>query len=110
MKSFERLVLYDQIRNGNGLGNGLITNLAIPLPRDLGPRQTIFQLFEDNPDHDASAFEGRLATANFRVRDDMPAKFDPPVISICLHTCHHTPIMGLAEVDCKLLPSLNLRR
>src|SRR5688572_15209064 len=65
MESPERLVLHDQISDRNSLGDGLLRNPAAPLAFDLNPRQTIFELFEDDPYHDAGALKGRLTTADF---------------------------------------------
>jgi len=84
METSERLVLYYQMSDGDRFGDAVLGYLAIPFPHDLVPGETFVQLFQDNPHHDASAFERRLPTTDFRVGDDMSSQLDAPVLSICL--------------------------
>ncbi len=77
MESREWLVLHDQVGDGNGFRNGGVIYAAIPFPRDVCPREAALQLFENNPHHDARAFERRLAAADSRVGDDVASQLDP---------------------------------
>src|SRR6266487_5554506 len=83
MESSERLVLYDQGGNGNGLRDGLLSHLAIPFAEDFIPRHAVFKLFQHDPNHDASALERRLAAANLRICDDMPSQLNSVALPIC---------------------------
>ena len=84
MESPERLVFHDQTGDDDGLGDGFIRNLSVPLAFNLTPGQTIFELFENDPHHDPRAFERRLAAADFRVSYDVAAEFDAPGLTIRL--------------------------
>src|SRR6266545_799220 len=76
MESLERLVFHHQVGNGNRLGDRFLGNLAIPLADDFIPGQAVFELFQDDPHHDACALKRRLAAADFRVGHDVTAQFD----------------------------------
>jgi len=84
MESTERLVLHNQVSDGDGFGNRLVVNAAIPLPGNLRPRQATLQLFENNPHHDPRALECWLPAANRRIRDDVPAQFHARAMSVGL--------------------------
>src|SRR5438093_11244033 len=77
MESLERLVFHHQVGNGYGLGDRFLGNFAIPLADDFLPRQAVFELFKDDPHHDAGSFERRLPAANLRIGDDLPSQLDP---------------------------------
>jgi len=91
----EWLVFDDHIRDGNCFANCLLGNPAIPLLQDFPPCQAAIELFQDNPHHDACAFERRLAAANLRVGDDMAPQFDSPADFTCLrfhiNASHYAP-------------------
>jgi hypothetical protein len=84
IESPERLVFDDEVGNRDGFGDGLLGNPAIPLAANLGPSQAALELIENNPYHDARAFERRLAAADFRVSHDVAAEFDAPELTIRL--------------------------
>ncbi len=84
MESLERLVFHHQVGNGYGLGDRFLGNFVIPLAEDFFPRQAVFELFKDDPHHDAGSFERRLPAANLRIGDDMASQLDPATPSICL--------------------------
>jgi hypothetical protein len=82
MEALERFVLYYQVRNRNGLANRALGDFPIPLGDHLIPAHAVFQLFEDNPHHDARPFKGRLAAADLCVRDNVPPQFNPVTLAI----------------------------
>src|SRR5262245_3375774 len=80
----ERFVFDHETGNGNSLRDRLLPNLAIPFASNLSKRQTAIKLLQNNPDHDARAFERGLPAANFGIRDDMPSQFDSTPFAIGL--------------------------
>ena len=66
----------DEVGNRDGFGDGLVGNPAIPFSSDLCPGQAAFELIENNPYHDARAFECWLATAYLLIGHDVAAEFD----------------------------------
>ena len=82
MESPERLVFHDEVGNRDGFRDGLVSNPAVPLAFNLTPGQAILELFENDPYHDARAFECGLAAADFRVSHDVAAEFDAPGLPI----------------------------
>jgi hypothetical protein len=75
-------VFDDQTGYGNGLGNRLLGNPAIPFPNDFVPGHAILDLFEHDPHHDARALERGLAPANPRVGHNVPAQLDTLASSV----------------------------
>ena len=49
---------------------------AITVMHPIAPIEVLIKLIENNPYHDARAFERRLAAADFRVSNDVAAEFD----------------------------------
>jgi len=75
-------VFHDQGGYRNGFANGLCRNAPIPLTCDLIPRKPLFELFQNQPHHNACAFERRLTAANLGVRDDVPPQLNAkPLVS-----------------------------
>ena len=70
-------MLHDQVSDCNGLGDGVLGNLAVPFADDLVPGQAVAELIENNPHHDARALESRLAAADSRISHNVAAEFDP---------------------------------
>src|SRR5688572_24315484 len=101
MESPERFVFDHEVGDGDGLGDGVFRDLAIPLADDLVPGHPIFELFEDDPDHDAGALERGLAAADFRVGHDVAPQLDSmnTPVRLCFHAS--APTMRSAEFDCK---------
>ena len=84
MESPERLVFDDEVGNRDGFRDGLLGNPAVPFSSDLCPGQVALELFENDPHHDARAFERRLAAAYLRIGHDVAAEFDAPGLTIRL--------------------------
>ncbi len=103
MESPERLVLHDQIGDGDGFGNRVFGKLAIPLEHDLVPGEALIELFENNPHHNARALERGLTAADFRIRHDVPSEFHPVALSICLRFHADAPTMRLSDCASKRL-------
>jgi len=108
MESRERFVLHDQMSDRNCLGDGIFRNLAIPLTHDLVPGQALVQLFQDNPHHNARAFERRLTAANPGIRNDVPPEFDSAVLSVGFRFHANETDFALGPIE--LQPSAGERR
>jgi len=101
MESPERLVFHDQTGDGDGLGDGFIRNLSVPLAFNLTPGQTIFELFENDPHHDPRASERWLAAADFRVGHDVAPQLDSMNSTVRLRFHATVLTMRPAEFVCK---------
>jgi len=60
----------------DAFGDGGTGDLPIPGFDDFSGRHAVGQFIEDLPDHDAGAFERRLAVADQRIGDDVFAEFE----------------------------------
>ena len=79
----------------DAFGDGGTGDLPIPGFDNFSGRQAVGQFIEDLPDHDAGAFERRLAVADQRIGDDVFAEFE--AFGLAVRSCLH-----IASVDCGL--------
>lgn len=84
MESAERLVFHHLRRDRDGFGNRVLRNFPGPFSDHFIPRQTLIQLIQGNPYHNARALEGGLPTADSGIRHNVPSQFDPSALCICL--------------------------
>jgi len=99
-------VFHDQIGDGDGLGDGLVGNPAIPFSSDFYPGQAALELIENDPYHNARASERWLAAADFRVGHDVAAEFDATGLSIRLRL--HASAMDYAAANAGLQDDVQL--
>ncbi len=81
-------------------------NLPGHFAQNLIPRQPALELFQDDPHHDSGALECGLPAADFRVSNDVPAKFNPALGPFPIHVDapHCAPEGSSREGNSALVP------